>query len=168
MKRGVSLLEVIVAALIIGVLAALTIPQLSRAAAAGPEPDARGGLNVLRCAIELYYDQHGEYPGQKGDGLNAAGTPEAFIRQLTQFTDGDGRVSQTKDADHPYGPYLRLGVPACVVPPRQGKTGIAIVRTAPAFAEFAPDVGWVYNCVTGDIALNSDVKDRDGVRYDEY
>jgi len=168
MKRALKLLELLVALAIIGTLAAVAIPRLGQATPGADDADPRGRLNVLRCAIELYYQDHGAYPAQKGDGQHAAGTEAAFVSQLTSFTDENGVAARTKDATHRFGPYLRMGIPACPVPPRQNQSGVVIVSIRPAWVGSAGAAGWVYNCRTGAIVLNSNAPNPDGVRYDEY
>lgn len=168
MKRAFSLVELIVVVVIIGILAAIAIPRFSRGAAGAGDSSVRGNLAVLRNAIELYYYEHGEYAGENGDGTNAAGSEGALVSQLTKYSDDAGNVSDTKSATYRYGPYLRTGIPPCPVSPRMGKTGVAMVTTVPAYASAAADAGWVYNYETGDICVNSDAADQDGVVYDTY
>lgn len=168
MKRAFSLVELIVVVVIIGILAAIAIPRFSRGAAGASDSSIRGNLSVLRNAIELYYYEHGEYPGEKADGGSAAGSEAAFVNQLTKFSDADGATSTTKDATYRYGPYVRTGVPPCPVSPRMGKTGVAMVTTVPAYAASEADAGWVYNYQTGDICVNSNATDQDSVSYDTY
>ncbi|MCK4342851.1 MAG: prepilin-type N-terminal cleavage/methylation domain-containing protein, partial [Phycisphaerae bacterium] len=92
--KGVSLIELIIALVILALLAALAIPRFSRAAA---QPDEgailRAHLKVLRVAIERYYQDHDVFPGCHADGLNPAGSEAAFIAQLTKFSDERGRVN---------------------------------------------------------------------------
>ncbi len=167
-RRGYSLLEILAGVLLVVIVAALVVPRLSRGATASGDGEVRERLRLLRSAIELYYLDHGKYPGQAGDGVNAAGTAEAFVRQLTGYTDKRGLVAQGKDALHRFGPYLRTGVPVCPVAPRMGMTGVAAVKTAPRFVSTPMEIGWVYNCQTGDIAVNSDAVDPHGTAYDRY
>lgn len=163
-----SLVELIVVVVIIGILAAIAIPRFSRGAAGAGDSGVRGNLAVLRNAIELYYYEHGKYPGEVGDGTNAAGSEAAFIAQLTQYTSDAGVVSATKDATHKYGPYLRTGIPACPVQPRTGLNGVSMVTTAPVYTAAATTSGWVYNYETGQICVNSNATGDDGVSYDTY
>lgn len=168
--RAFSLVELIVVVVIVGILAAIAIPRFSRGAEGAGGSGVRGNLSVLRNAIELYFYEHGEYPGKNAAGAAAAGTEAAFVAQLTKYTDGDGAVSDTKTGAYIYGPYLRKGVPACPVAPRVGKTGVYMVSgtTAPAYTAGQADAGWVFNYDTGDIVVNSDTLDPDGVPYDDY
>ena len=171
-ERAFSLVELIVAVVILGVLAAMAIPRFSQGATNSDESELKTDLAVLRTAIELYYQDHGVYPGQKPAGTLAAeaGTAAAFIRQLTQYTDAEGRVSATPGEAFCYGPYLRHGVPPGPVPPTTPSAGVCLIagEAVPAYDQAAPDAAWVYNYDTGYIAANSDGIDSRGVRYDSY
>ncbi|MCG3125204.1 MAG: hypothetical protein CHACPFDD_00019 [Phycisphaerae bacterium] len=169
-RSGFTLVEMIIVVVIVGILAAIAIPRLSRGASGASDSGVRGNLAVLRNAIELYYYEHGEYPGKNGDGTNAAGTQAALVAQLTKYTDADGVVSDTRTDVYRYGPYLRKGVPPCPVSPRLGKNGVEMVTgaTVPAYTASAADAGWVYNSDTGDICVNSSETDSDSVQYDAY
>jgi prepilin-type N-terminal cleavage/methylation domain-containing protein len=168
--RAFSLVEMIIVVVIIGILAAIAIPRLSRGAAGASDSGVRGNLSVLRNAVELYFYEHGEYPGKNAAGANAAGSEAAMVAQLTQFTDDVGDPSLTRDATHRFGPYLRKGMPPCPVAPRIGKTGVSMISgtTAPVYDSSAADAGWVFNYDTGDIVVNSNNTDEDGVSYDAY
>lgn len=170
-QRAFSLVELIVVVVIIGILAAIAIPRFSRGTEGAGGSGVRGNLAVLRNAIELYFYEHGEYPGKNLAGASAAaGTEAAFIAQLTKFSDDAGDSVDTKDATHIYGPYLRKGIPPCPVPPRIGKTGIEMVSgtTAPAYTASNANAGWVFNYDTGDLVVNSNATDPESVSYDTY
>lgn len=169
-RKAVSAVEVIVAVVILGLLLALAIPRFTRAAGHDQGARLRGHLKVLRIAIERYYQDHDAFPGQHAIGSSPAASQATFVAQLTKFTDQRGRVSDVKDALHRFGPYLRDGVPQCPVPPRLGRAAVHVIQgeTAPAFAEQAPEAGWVYNCQTGQIAANSNAADSTGRSYLSY
>jgi|GEM_PF-1151280 len=178
-----SLVEVLVAGVVLGVITVVTVPRLTSAAATRDGNDhhdlLRQQLQVLRVAIERYYQDHGVYPGQLTDGQNPAGSAGALLRQLTGHSDSTGHVvtiathpdTATHDQCNPpiLGPYLRDGWPACPVPPNEGSTAIVVIRGA-APPAFIADVkaGWVYNCDTGQIAVNSDAADPAGRPYITY
>lgn len=167
-----SLLEVVVVVVILGALAAVAIPRFSQGAVDDSDTDLRANLAVLRTAIELYYHDHGEYPGQRSAGSSGAGTgtPAAFIRQLTQPTDADGRASPTRSATCCYGPYLRSGIPACRVCAGGPSARVHVIRGTgrPEYDATVAGAGWVYNCDTGYIAANSDGVDSRGMPYNAY
>lgn len=172
-RRGaISGLELLIVFIIIGLVAALTIPQFSRAGQTTRDEQLRRDLRAWRTAIELYYRDHGHYPAQSGDGSieGGPGTVAALLSQLTRYTNAAGVASIARDESHRFGPYLRDGVPESPVPPNVGARGVAIVRgeQSPAFLADAPEAGWVFNCDTGYIAANSDRVDSSGVRFDRY
>jgi hypothetical protein len=170
-KKAVSLLEVVLALIILGLVALLAIPRRSPAATT-PDSGAllKERLRVLRVAIERYYQDHGAYPGQRGDGRDAARTEAAVVGQLIGFTAVNGEVAEMADELHRFGPYLRDGIAACPVPPRVGMRGVQVVggAAAPVFVEQARVAGWVYNCDTGRIVANSDAADSAGQPYASY
>ena len=170
-RRAVSLVEVVVALILLGIVAALTLPHFGQAAS-GPDEGLvlREDLQILRVALERYYQDHRAYPGQHGDGSSAGGTAVAVVAQLTQFTNEAGQVVAARDETHRFGPYLRDGVPPCPVAPRLGRRGVHLITgpVPPAFAAEAADAGWIYNCETGQIAPNSNAKDEAGRAYELY
>jgi prepilin-type N-terminal cleavage/methylation domain-containing protein len=168
-RTGLTLIEVILALLVLGLLAALTIPRLSRAAGL-PDNSAllRAHLRVLRCAIDRYYQDHGAYPGSTEDGRHAAGTPEAFVAQLTEFTDRAGRVSLVRDDVHCFGPYLRDGVPGNPLLPGC-PAGVFMQSGAGCLTPVEEDgIGWVYSFETGQIIANLSGQDALGRAYVGY
>ncbi len=166
--RGLSLLELVIAVVLLGIVAALAVPRFSRADPPSADPGLRENLALLRSAIELYYYEHGAWPGQRGDGENPPGSRGAFAQQLTQFSAPDGQVSPVRTEMCCLGPYLRGGIPPCPVPPCAGCSEVALVTGEPAFQPGADRVGWVYNPQTGAIAANSDQRGPDELPYDRY
>ena len=170
-QRAVSVIEIVIAIVIIGVVAALTIPRLGQAAETPSDQDRlRTSLKIMRVAIELYHQDHGAYPGMAGDGEHEAGSAGAVLAQLTLFTDVDGLASHVYGADHPFGPYLRDGIPPCPVHPNGGQAGLRVVgdKSELRYLPDAPAAGWLYDCQTGRIVPNSDVQDEEGRAYLSY
>lgn len=183
MRRGLTVIEIVLALVIIGLLAALTIPRSGRADGGDTRGELRARLALLRNAIELYYYQHGHYPGQGasdsapvllGDA-RACAPPDAenaigalVAAQLTCYTDAQGAASATRSERFRFGPYLREGVPACPVGGARGRSAILVITgpAAPRCVSEAPAFGWVYNCDTGDIVANCDQPDASGLPFD--
>lgn len=171
-RRSISLIELIVVIVILGVLAALAIPRMSRGADEEVAAQLRRELTVLRTAIDLYYQDHHAFPGQRSDGTpeGAAGSEAAFLSQLTQETDRYGRLAEPSGAAQRFGPYLARGIPPCPVARQPGSRSVRVVRgeTRVAFDPSHLSAAWIYNCDTGYIAANSDGVGPAGVRYDRY
>jgi prepilin-type N-terminal cleavage/methylation domain-containing protein len=109
---GFTLIELIIVIIILGILAALAIPQFTPATEDAQVATMDGNLKVVRTAIELYYHQHSStYPGYNdytdGTQATAAEMEPSFIAQLTEYSNRGGVTSTTKNAGtHPFGPYL--------------------------------------------------------------
>ena len=92
-----TLVEILIVVVILGILAAIVIPQFSDASTQSKVSSLQSSLQTLRSQISLYKIQHND----------AAPVVATFGTQMTQFTDVDGGVSATKTATHIYGPYLQ-------------------------------------------------------------
>lgn len=155
---GFTLIELLMVVIILGILAAVVIPQFSGSAEDAKISALKSNLNSIRSAIELYQVQHdGAYPGA------TIGT------QLTQYTELDGDVSTSKVNDFKYGPYLKQGFPKNPFPLNSAKADQIYVDTETAtigtIGSTLPienqDEGWIYVSQTGEfIANNAD--------YDQY
>lgn len=113
-QAGFTLVEMLIVIILLGILAAIIIPQVSVTTDDAKLNALKTDLTSMRNAIELYYVQHDNtYPGQHdiagGAPANAAAAATAFVQQLTRYTAQDGTVQNTKDATHKYGPYLKNG-----------------------------------------------------------
>ena len=153
-RRGFTLVELLIVVIILAILAAVAIPQF-----AASTDDARNAaldttLSNMRAALDLYYQQHGEYPSRNGDGTNAADSNAAFLSQLTQYTDANGDVALTKDVTHVYGPYLRKAeIPAEPI----SETNALEIETAGALGMVATagdPGGWKFDNRTGQFIVN--------------
>ena len=135
-RGGFSLIEVVVVFVLLGIIAAIAIPRLSRGSEGSIEAAVSRDLSVLQKAIDLYAAEHdGAFPN-----------PNVIAEQLTRYTDAKGTVSTQKVGSFNYGPYVRK-IPPVKVGPNKGNTAIA---TSPGSG-----VGWIYNPVEGTIAPNT-------------
>jgi general secretion pathway protein G len=158
--------EVLIVVLIIGVLAALVVPQFSNAAKTAKESTLRDDLRHLRTQIMVYRAQHGNVsPGFPNGDPSATPTDAAFVAQMTQYTDGRGRASANPDATHKLGPYL-TDMP---VNPINDSASIRFIGPGQPFPS-APvgSEGWVYQPSTGAISANVDGEDSSGAKFFEY
>ena len=115
-QEGFTLIEMLVVVIILGILAMIIVPQISVSTDDARLNSLQTNLNSLRSAIEVYAAQHANrYPATNSEhdgttpAADDAAAKAAFIAQLTQFTDINGRVNGTKDATYKFGPYLKTG-----------------------------------------------------------
>ena len=169
-RAGFNLVELIIVIVVVGIIAAISIPRVTRGARTDNDTALRASLGVLRTAIELYASEHGGvFPGARDAGgpYGCAGSADAFRNQLLYYTDADGRVSETPDAIHLYGPYVRSNLPPLPVGANHGSSEVCVAPTGPVPGGSA---GWVYNYETGEIIANCGDAERDGLdtRYNRY
>jgi len=139
-RDGFTLVELLIVIIILGVLAAIVIPQFRSSADETKEAALLSDLQPLRAAIELFFIQHDStYPGT----INGNSSWGNFVVHMTTQTDENG------DPGTRFGPYLRRNIPRN--PLNNLNTGI--VGPIPQ----APDdsSGWYYNPTSGELRTNS-------------
>ena len=102
--KAFTLIEIMVVVVLLGILAAIVVPQLSGASDQARQVAFRNDIRLVRTQIELYKLQHnGMYPGYaiQGDGSLTEWSGERFVLQLVGTTDPEGNLGGTG-----CGPYL--------------------------------------------------------------
>lgn len=174
LRRAFTLVELLIVVIIIGILAAVAIPQFGDSATDAKKSSLDANLMSLRGSVELYYQQHGStYPGivQKhkagaADPAAHASVGDAFAKQLACYSDASGNTADTRDTTNfPYGPYLRRGIPKNPLPATgaiaKADEVSVVVTGGPLTADPAAATGWKFSSATGQIiANNGDYDDR--------
>ena len=131
-EKGFTLVELLIVVIILGILAAVVIPQFNTAAAESKEAALASNLATIRQAVELYKVQH-----------NDTFPDAAIVTKLTTQTDATGAAG-TK-----YGPYIRNSFPAN---PIDSSSAVATAATMPAAPSGAG--GWIYATGNGEFRAN--------------
>jgi len=141
-KSGFTLVEILIVVVILGILAAIVIPQFTDASTEAKESSLLSDLQTMRSQIELYKIQHnGALPGTQGFNFTQAMTRKT--NALGTTNPAQGRVK--------YGRYMRE-IPANSW---NDKNTVSEADTTPS----APDnsSGWFYNTSNGNIRSNDTV-----------
>ncbi len=173
MKRGFTLIEVMVVLVVFGIMLMIVFPQFMGISANAKESALSTDCSALRSAIEFYAHQHGGvYPGVKdsASGNEVAGDAAAvtsFIDQLSKYSNSKGMTSATLDrTNYPLGPYLRRGLP---LNPMNGKSTLNVIHSGENWPGAGDDgYGWVFDPKTGRMAPGCSGKDQNGTAYFDY
>lgn len=110
-RAAFTLIEMLIVIVILGILAMVIIPQISTSTDDAKLSTLQTNLSSMRNSVELYYAQHNSaYPGDSvptTKPADVATAANAFIAQLTRYTDVAGNISNSKDATYRYGPYIK-------------------------------------------------------------
>ena len=152
-KRGFTLVEILIVVVILGILAAIVIPQFTQASTEAKTNSLMSDLQTLRSQIELYKVQHNDTPPTFAD----------FENQMIYCTDVGGNIqgagSKQRDAaaGFIYGPYLER-IPA---------NPFNDLNTVSDSGAGDNAGGWEYNENTGEIYADDDT-DADGVNGPDH
>jgi len=81
-KKGFTLIELMIVVAIIGILAAIAIPQFAQLISKSQEGATKGNLGTIRSALSIYYgDTEGRYP-EEGSGLASLTTGAKYLASL--------------------------------------------------------------------------------------
>lgn len=135
-RNGFTLVEILIVVVILGILAAIVIPQFSDASTEAKNSSLSSNLQTVRSQIELYKIQHnGNLPG--------AGTA-TLTEALTKYTTVAGALAAVQaPATNVYGPYLQ----AVPKNPFNDLNVITSGATNPTTA--STTAGWFFNTSTG-------------------
>ena len=137
-SAGFTLVEVLIVVVILGILAAIVVPQFTSAAEATREGSTQMDLNRIRTQIEIYRAQHNDTPP----------TLASFEDQMTQASDKLGNTASPGTSGYDFGPYIRAV-------PINKFTGANTVGNGGAGSS-----DWYYDESTGDFRANHDAAAR--------
>ena len=108
-QGGFTLVEILIVVVILGILAAIVIPQFTSASTEAKESSLVSDLQTVRSQIELFKIQHNDIlPGEilNADGTITAATAVTFVRAMCLKTDQYGNEGTTAGV-HRFGPYMK-------------------------------------------------------------
>jgi general secretion pathway protein G len=100
-EKGFTLVEILIVVVILGILAAIVIPQFTSASTEAKESALVSDIQAIRSQIELYKIHHNDnLPGTQGPDFTTA---------MTSKTNQDGVVDTSGGTDPTFrfGPYMR-------------------------------------------------------------
>ncbi len=147
-SSGLTLVEILIVVAVLGILAALIIPEYQNYTQRAKESAAKENLHILRIAIERYAATHnGIAPGYPDD--NASAEPDYTTFQTAIV--GGGYLSQI-----PKNPFNKQDT-------------ILMLQNDQSFPESAPDdYGWIYKPAAKEIRINTQGADSQGAQYSSY
>ena len=153
-KRGFTLVEILIVVVILGILAAIVIPQFTEASTEAKTSSLCTDLQSVRSQIELYKIQHNDNLPGVANGTHTAGA--TFEQSMTGYTDIFGEVTTAADPNG-YGPYLqKIPVNQFVDSNVIGK-GVA----EPPGVVTDGSQGWYFNTDTGKFRATDSAAHRD-------
>ena len=121
-RRGFTLVEILIVVIILGILAAIVIPQFANASTDARTSNLKTTLNSVRNQIELFKGQHNDQPPQL----------VGMWTLLTSSTD-TLETNTASPTGTRWGPYLQ----AVPINPLNNQTGISASASD-------PNSGWYY------------------------
>ena len=123
-KRGFTLVEILIVVVILGILAAIVIPQFTNASQEAQASSVQSQLQTVRSQIELYRVKTGEVPNFTANGW------DDLLLWTNPFTGQDERFLQAEPRNAMRG----------------NATGIVIgTAVPPAASGGGADDGWYWN-----------------------
>ena len=137
-RKGFTLVEILIVVVILGILAAIVIPQFTDASTEAKTSSLCSDLQTMRSQIELYKIQHNDKLPGSGDAN--------FVDAMTDYTSVLGAVV-AQGTDNAKGPYLQK------IPTNQFNDLATIGLNATPGSNVT---GWTFSTTTGAFHADTD------------
>jgi type II secretion system protein G len=142
-RSAFTLIEVLIVVIIMALLAATVIPQLTSTTTDAKKSALEFNLHTIRSQIQLYRAQHNAFP-----------TVADFENQMTLKTTLAG-LSTGDDADLIYGPYIQGNIPKNPFNNSSTVVAVGTAKAIPTAAVGGGTTGWQYDVMTGGFYPNN-------------
>jgi general secretion pathway protein G len=141
--KGFTLVEILIVVIILGILAAIVIPQFTEASSDARKSALQSDLQTLRSQVELFKVQHADLLPGATAAAPTTFDATVFKNQLMSKTDIDGTVDATAGV---YGPYVQTFPKNPFA--KDGVQDTVVIGTSPSSADPTTS-GWYYDTSVG-------------------
>jgi general secretion pathway protein G len=169
-RPGFTLIEILIVVVILGILAAIVVPQFSNASHVARENMLKDELRYFRTQLAVYKAQHRDRgPGYLPNDRDAKA--DVMSKQMTGRTNERGDIAppNTVSAQYRLGPYLQK-IPRNPITQAEGVLIVSAPKNSKLrdFVRQEKEFGWLYNPETQEIAANTNEQDARGRYYADY
>ncbi len=153
LNKGFTLVEILIVVIILGILAAIVIPQFTEASNEARDSALVSDLQTMRSQIELYKIQHLDlYPGDDDDD-GSEDTTGDFVLDMTTVTNSVGN-DVAADGSVVLGPYVQQFPSNPFVSDADDRKECDTVNDGNGMPAGDGTTGWLFNYASGRIMAN--------------
>lgn len=146
-RGAFTLIELLIVVVILGILAAVVIPQFADGSEDAKLARLRADLKSVRTAFDYYALQHGGHTPAHDHKGNIDKDGDNFVSRLISRTDASGKVSKTGR----FGPYLNAFPTNPFVEDAANAAKVEMATGTPS----GKTTGWSLNVTTMTFSANS-------------
>ncbi len=150
-QKGFTLIELMIVVAIIGILAAIAIPRFADMLEKSREGSTKGNLGSFKSAASIYYGDHeGVWPSQ-------IIPTDATSYRFSQYLEVIPYVKVTGKFDQ-----------SSLSTTKPNQSGNAVSQVVMNAVPVEASSGWMYDSTTGNVYVNSTLKDSKSIPYSYY